>query len=234
MKNRKTFSHKRTFIAAALAAMMLTLTCGTAYADSNVDTSVAVSETAELTDIGGYACYERDGNYWTMIDGEEYFVVDTREALEAVSSAETVSNAQTAAVTPLADTVTPPPGWNNSTFMWIYNEQTYTDKVDLSRGDYCSDILNMTPIMKDFKFTIKTNHIRNHNYDFQFYYHHSSPINKWDCESANITFNGIINFKVLIPGTASGIIDYVGIKVLSSSEGRRDFQYWFTPKVITT
>lgn len=52
----KKFNTKNIF-AAALAVTMMAIPCGTAYADSNVDTPVVISETAELTNIGGYACY---------------------------------------------------------------------------------------------------------------------------------------------------------------------------------
>lgn len=221
MKNRKKNFGKRSLFAATLAAMMLTLTCSTAYADSNADTSVPVSDAAYLTDIGGYACYQRDENYWTVIDGEEYLVVDTR-AILAPSSKQAATYA-------LRTSIDAPSGWGNSIHVNLPDGNSYTDSVDLSNGDYYSPIYEVTPKMNDYRFKFDTNHIVSHTYDLIFYYHFQSPVDEWHPEPVTLTFSCIPGYKIIMPGTMSGIIDGVGVKIKSSSPGRRDFKYTITP-----
>lgn len=205
--------------------MMLTLTCSTAYADSNDDTSAPVSDAAYLTDIGGYACYQRDGNYWTVIDGEEYLVIDTRPALKT-------TNAQNITVKAQNNSLPFPTGWGNDTYYGLLADgSSYTGDVNLSKGDYYSPIFEVNPEFNDFRFQISSNHfIGNYNYKFYFYYHHKSPINQWDPEYASVSFGWPINTKVLIPGTASGIIDGLGVNILKEGSSSINFKLTITPQ----
>ncbi len=219
MKNKKTNSRRKNFFAASLAAMMLTLTCGTAYADSNVDSPVAISETAELTDIGGYACYQKDGNFWTLIDGEECLVIDTRDwAFSSDTSMATYS--QNASVGT-------PTNWGNMTYVPLPDGTSYTDSVDLSKGNYYSPIYETTPSRDEFKFKFDTNHIINHTYTITFWYHFEST-NEWHPETVTLTFNGIPGFKIIYPGSLVKVIDSMCVEIDANSPGRDDFKYTIT------
>ena len=214
----KKFNTKNIF-AAALAVTMMAIPCGTAYADSNVDTFVAISETAELTNIGGYACYERDGNFWTLIDGEEYLVIDTRDwAIGSDTSMTTYSqNASVGA----------PTNWGNMTYVPLPDGTSYTDSVDLSKGNYYSPIYETTPSRDEFKFKFDTNHVLNHTYNMTFWYHFEST-DEWHPEPVTITFNGIPGFKIIHPGTLVNVIDAMGVEIDADSTGRNDFKYTIT------
>lgn len=211
----------KAILAATMVATMVTIACGTAYADSNVDTSIAISETAELTDIGGYACYERDGNYWTVLDGEEYLVIDTRDVLAKAG--------EWAGTNSVKASIGEPTGWKNNTHISLANGASYTDDVYITQGDYYSPIFEVTPNMTDFRFRFKTNHFLTYSYEITFWYHFQNPINEWHPETVTIKFNSLGNNKIISPGTMSGVIDGVGIEIDSANSSQKDFEYTFTP-----
>jgi len=205
------------FVASVLVACT-SIGVTTAYAEDGAINTTSFVDNEELTDICGYMCYQRDGNFFTMLDGEEYLVIDTRETLE---------NSNSPLTTYASFSV--PSGWGNSSFISLPDGQSYTDSVDISIGDYYSPIYMVTPKMTDFRFEIDTDHVLNHQYYIKFYYHFQSPLNSWHIEDATITFNLIPGYKIIVPGTMSGIIDGVGIRILDTSEGRDDFDYTITP-----
>lgn len=211
----------KAILAATMATTMVAIACGTAYADSNVDTSIAISETAELTDIGGYACYERDGNYWTVLDGEEYLVIDTRDVLAKASELVGTNNVQAS--------IGEPTGWKNNTHISLPNGSSYTGNVYITQGDYYSPIFEVTPTMNDFRFKFDTDHILVYSYEMTFWYHFQSPLNQWHPETVKISFSGIPGYKIIMPGTMSGIIDGLGIEINSANSSQKDFKYTLTP-----
>ena len=222
MKNRKTFSHNRTFIASALAAMM-TLTCGTAYADSNVDTTVAISESAELTDIGGFACYQRDGNYWTMLDGEEYLVIDFRDILPTNNFISTTNTQE-----PDSKSLS---SWENKAYIPLSPETSYKTQIDLSNGDYYSPIFELSHFSNgtyNGYIQLSTNHIVNNSYDIEIYVRYQNMTDWFMDGTRHLTFNIFGKTQAILIGGASFDVDCVGLKFLSSSTGRDDFECTFT------
>lgn len=80
----------------------------------------------ELTDIHGYMCYERDGEYWTVLDGVEYLVLDLDTFVPVESD-----------VNPLERNfpMGKPSGWgNDETIELTYSNPSYEDFCDLSGG----------------------------------------------------------------------------------------------------
>ncbi len=84
---------------------------------------------------------------------------------------------------------------------------------------------------KDIAFQISSNHFMgSYGYNFTFYYHHQSQINQWDPEPARVTFGWPIDTKVLIPGTASGIIDGLGVNIEKEGSSSIGFKLTITPQ----
>ncbi len=218
MKNKKTNSRRRNFFAASLAAMMLTLTCGTAYADSNVDVPVSVSETVELTDIGGYACYQRDGNYWTMLDGEECLVIDLSTLAGTLSEPASATSS-----------ITPPPYWNNNEFVYLSDYDGYSGEVDLSKGDFYSPVFEVSPELADCRIDFKTDHIKPNKYKIKIWTHHMAPVNEWVPYTTEHNFNLVARSMVLLTGSESKVSDAFGFKIYADSLGRDDFSYKVMP-----
>lgn len=216
----KKFNAKNIFVA-TFAASVMALSCTTAYAESSANTSAAISETTELTDIGGYACYQRDGNFWTVIDDEEYLVVDTRPVLDKIKNQYSINSTNAS--------IGAPAGWKNVKYVSLLDGQSYTDNVDIKSGDYYSPIFKVTPKMNDFRFKFDTNHFLSYTYDMTFWYHFQSPLDEWDAECVTITFNGIPGYKIIMPGTMSGIIDGVGVEITSATSSQKNFKYTITP-----
>lgn len=203
----------------AVLASMMTLTCGTAYADSNVDTTVAISESAELTDIGGFACYQRDGNYWTMLDGEECLVIDFQDMVPTNNSISTTSAQETDSKFLSS--------WKNKAYIPLSPETSYKTQIDLSYGDYYSPIFELSKFMDNQYMELSTNHIVKNSYDIEIYMKYQN-MSEWLMKPVNITFNIFAKTHVIWVGLGSGYLDCVGMRFLSSSTGRNDFECTFT------
>lgn len=189
------------------------------YADSNIGTSAAISNTSELTDIGGYACYQREGNYWTMIDGEECLVID-------VQSATKINDDVSADVK--SSTSNYPSFWGNKTTVSLSTKLSYTDDIDLSRGDYYSPIFELPDTYGSYEgLEITTNHIVKHTYDILVVTQDPFTTSSWNVESTSITFDVFSRTRVIIVNKGFPVTK-VGIVFLASSSGRDDFELSFT------
>lgn len=207
----------------AVLASMMTLTCGTAYADSNVDTTVAISESAELTDIGGFACYQRDGNYWTMLDGEECLVIDFQDMVPTNNSISTTSAQETDSKFLSS--------WKNKAYIPLSPETSYKTQIDLSNGDYYSPIFELSHFPNhtyNGYIQLSTNHIVNHSYDIEIYVKYQNLTDWFMDGTRHLTFNIVGKTQVIIIGGGGYDVDCVGLRFLSSSTGRDDFECTFT------
>ena len=63
-------------ILSAVFALATAITATTSAYAADVSTMSDLNEVGETINIGGYECYERDGQYWTIDDGDECLVID--------------------------------------------------------------------------------------------------------------------------------------------------------------
>lgn len=156
-----------------------------------------------------------------MLDGEEYLVIDLCSmALSADNTNSTYVSINT------------PPGWGNNTFVTLRDYQTYSGKVDLSKGDFYSPIFEIAPELADCRFDFSTNHIVNNKYYMRIWSHYKKPLDNWEPYYSEETFNLVIHTKVLLTGSSSSLIDAFGFEILSDSPGRDDFSYTVKPIVL--
>lgn len=71
-----------------------------------------------LTDVHGYMCYEREGEYWTMLDGEECMVIDLDQLI-----AEGEAEECTAVLSTASGDIGCPNGWMNRSVVEINNDK---------------------------------------------------------------------------------------------------------------
>lgn len=153
MKKTKARSYRKNFFAAALAAMMLTLTCGTAYADT-VET--ATEQTRETVCIAGYDCWEEDGNYYSVVDGDLSLIIDLsdpnhlpKDVTVTDSSAAPLSVARGARYD-----------------VDLSSGNTYEGQIDMTNGDCSTPIFFIDKNCSYSRFKFKTKFVLNTSYRF--------------------------------------------------------------------
>lgn len=181
----------------------------------------------ELTDIHGYMCYERDGEYWTMLDGEEYLVIDLDNFV--TSDTEEVSINDEASLysaqsndSPIG---VPPVNWYYCGYVNMTNAGSYSDSGYIGSGHQDSKIFYCPRPAEDKILTarISTKHFFDNAYDITVYIH-DNQLN-WTGEEKSFHFNTLVNNHVLFTGTAEKIIDGFALRFLTSSTGEASFIY---------
>lgn len=203
-------------LSAILAAAMMISTGASAYA---YEDNVIADETIN---IRGYSCYERDGNYWTMLDGIEYLVIDVGDSSGNYSR--TVPYATASA------TLSAPPQWTTDKQVPILNGGSYTDTVDISSSNYCSPVYLVTPTSSDYRLTISCGFIFSNQYSISFYSHTKSPINSWGSPSTEpVNFSALSSTHVVLAGTSGSVTDAVALRFnYEASTGEKNFNYTIT------
>lgn len=153
MKNKKTRSQRKSFFAAALAAMMLTLTCSTAYADAAGTTNEQIRETVC---IAGLDCWEEDGNYYSVVDGEVSLVIDLSD-LSHLSKDVTVTDSSAAPLS-VARGV--------RYDVDLSSGNTYEGQIDITNGDCSTPIFFRSSTCSYSKFKFKTKFVFDNTYNF--------------------------------------------------------------------
>ena len=188
--------------------------------------SACADKENEYVNIHGYQCYEKEGNYWTQIDGEEYLVIDVNQEAD---SKNTTSYTQ-ANTRRLAANISTPPLWTNNQTIDLTDGSSYDGRGDITSSDYCTPVFEVEPTISDFRFSIYSGFWLNTKYNITIYVHHQSPINEWHSAGTyEITFNLANQTKVILLGTAGTIIDGFAVKYLQSSTGEDEFDYRITP-----
>lgn len=144
--------------------------------------------------IGGYECYERDGQYWTIDDGDECLVIDVGDC----------DDYEVCSPVSLNDDIPFPPNWTNSRVLYSPHNTVREDTADLSQGDYCSPLFRVFPVAGDNGFNLKFmlncsfNPSKKLNITF---YTYSSSGQSWSDYTKTITF-GSGGQHVLLVGSA--------------------------------
>lgn len=195
----------------------------------NASISAEALNQPEITDINGYLCYERDAQYWTMLDGDEYLVVNLDDYTMVDAGEESIELYSTNNDCPIGT----PDGWYYCGYLDFSNGGSYTEGCYISTGDYDSKIYytGSLPQTQQYIAKISTKQVLNNAYKMKIYLHNIYE-NKWlTPESVTITFNAFTPPHILFTGTTSQLYDGFAIRVLQSSTGETPFYYTITVAV---
>lgn len=195
--------------------------------------ATVMAETAEpqTVDINGFSCYERDGQYWTVLDGVEYMIINLDDFTESVSE-------DAAGISPYSGIVDECPiGTPPLLTDWIYNgcvelneQNNYTDedRCYLTYGDYYSPIYYFQHKKPNLQFLAKIDAdvVFSEEYYIDIWIHRNDT-NKWEVAETNqsFIFNFVLPPHVLLSGTTTQLVDGLGLKFLTSSPGNKELYY---------
>lgn len=212
------------FISAVMAAI-------SAFIFSASVTAEIVTE-PQLVDINGYSCFERDGQYWTMLDGVEYLVINIDEFAEPDLDV----NSEISPQYNIADEC---PIGAPSPYDWIYNgyveltennNYSYTDRCYLTYGDYYSPIYYFKPKNPNSSFAAKisANVSSFDTYYIQIWQHNTAF--GWMNNKSNESFNLLLREHTLFTGTTTQLVDGLGFRFIS--DGVRQQQLYYTVDLV--
>ena len=214
------------FISAVMAAVMAFTV--------NVSVMAETVSEPEMIDINGYPCYERDGQYWTVLDGEEYLVINLDEIMDEPMES---GSDEDSGINPCSGIVDECPiGTPPLLVDWIYNgcvelseanNYTYDDRCYLTYGDYYSPIYYFQPKKPKAQFVAKIDaDVFDEKYYLDIWKHHSNT-NEWKKADTNklFQFNFILPPHSLLTGSETQLIDGLGLKFLTSSPGNKELNY---------
>lgn len=213
-------------ISAVMAAVMAFTVNASVMAET-------VSE-PEMIDINGYSCYERDGQYWTVLDGEEYLVINLDEIMWEPTEA---GSEEEPGINPCSGIVDECPiGTPPLLTKWIYNgcvelseanNYTYNDRCYLTYGDYYSPIYYFQPKKPKSQFVAEIDaDVFNEKYYLDIWVHHNNT-NEWMESDVNqlVQLNFILPPHTLLSGSLTQLYDGFGLKFLTSSPGNKELYY---------
>lgn len=187
---------------------------------------------AELVDINGYSCYERDGEYWTVLDGQEYLVIDLDQFIP--NDAQASFNEEDCSPYSAQATTSPigkPDGHINPN--WVDLTATggsYEDRCYLTYGDYYSPVyyfnneLNMHAIPTA---KISTKVVLPNTYYLDIYVHYIDHTGGWRImgNRKRFDFSILSPMRLLFSGTANEIIDGLALQFADDSPGQKELYY---------
>lgn len=216
--------HKRTI--SFMAAVVMALT-------ANASVAAETLSQPEMTNINGYMCYERDGQYWTVEDGEEYLVIDLDSLVLASTEDSTFENS---ASTYSAQAIDCPIGTPSQYGWWTYtgwvdlrNKSSYEDRCYLTYGDYYSPIyvIDVKPTnghLYESRYSLSTKVVLANSYDITFSYHLENS--GWTTPGTmKLTFSVATPLKVITTGTLGPLMDGIALKFEDSSLGQKELYY---------
>lgn len=182
--------------------------------------AVTPEVSSELVDIHGFACYERDGQFYTMLDGDECLVID----LDKIC-ADVVKEGVSVQSTYSGDYLDPPEGWTNNKLTLAIPGSMYTDTCDLTNGDYCSPIHQMVYHGDgNYKVSIKTNQWASNTYILNVWVH----LHEWiESDQVAVTFSVFGHSHTIITGSPGNEMDGYALKfqLPEGSKAEKSFQY---------
>lgn len=126
-----------------------TVVTASASAENITTLSNDFNEEVETINICGYECYEIDGNYWTIDNGDLCLVVNLDDFKECDAN-------NNVAPTSLNDTSKDPTGdWQNPRFVECPHGYEREDTADISKGNYDSPIFRVYPITGDNSYNVQ-------------------------------------------------------------------------------
>ena len=195
-----------------------------------ISTSVMAETVTEpaMVDINGYSCYERDGEYWTILDGIEYLVVNLDDFTEVATEnyPEAASLYDVSSECPIGR---PPFGewvYNGYVELTESNNYAYRDRCYLTYGDYYSPIFCFTPKHPNDTFTAKI-HAEASSFDtyhIKIWTHNTAT--GWMVNTNDRSFTLAIREYMLFTGTTTQLVDGLGFRFIS--EGVRQQQLYYT------
>lgn len=178
-------------IISTVFALVTAMTVTTSAYAADVTTASDINEDGGTINIGGYECYERDGQYWTIDDGEECLVID-------VGDCEDYGVCAPASVD---DDIPFPPNWTNSRVLYSPHNTVREDTADLSKGDYCSPLFRVFPVAGDngfnLKFRLICSFVPSKKLNITFYTYSSSG-QSWDGYTETISFGSNSKYVILV------------------------------------
>lgn len=233
MTNKKIIFSKRKFLAttlAAIAAMSMSVTASAAGVEATAENSAqtSIGEVKETVWVGGYECWEEDGNYYTMIDGEATLVIDCTDTSKLSKCVSVTEN-----------------NIDSSTAMYAavrYDEDLsdgheYAGRIDISNGDCSTPIFYVNRESPYNHFLFKTGYVLPEKYSITVWVDYADDLgygmHNWYTRSYDITFN-VFNqnhrsFALAYGDTFGGICKFEFHK--EGSTGDSQFNYWVSPVV---
>lgn len=200
---------------------------------ANASVAAEAFEESPLTDINGYMCYERDGQYWTKDNGEEYLVIDIDSLVLASAEFNLSENISSTYSTQAIDC---PIGKPDQYGLWIYtgwvdlrDKEEHEDRCYLTYGDYYSPIyvFNTKPTnghLYESRFSLSTQVVLPNTYDITFSFHLQNSI--WTTPSTtSVTFSLFSPVKAILTGSMGPLMDGIAIRFEDSSSGQKELYY---------
>lgn len=171
--------------------------------------------TTETVRVGNYDCLEKNGQYFTEINGESYLVINLDELewkQEGVSRASSV-------------------GWLNGQEVDISDGSKYNGTVNMSNGDYSTPIFigynPNTVTSSKLSYNISTSFVGSNSYtvDVHVYEHLSKT---WNTSTVTINFGLLSQKKVLFTGQSNVAPTKMCLTFdKDKSTGKESFDYSF-------
>lgn len=180
---------------------------------------------AEGINIDGYDCYLKDGEYFTVIDGKEYMIINldsndnivTDEALIDELNATTISDY-------------PSSSWGNRRLYDLRADGSYSERVNLNNGAYYSPSFITSVPCGNSVATITVDYIEPIGLETRiiptlFYYRIAGV---WYNSAFDMSINALINYHWLDATEATSSIERMAIRMTSSSNSGGVFNYTLT------
>lgn len=200
---------------------------------ANASVAAEAIEKQQLTYINGYMCYEKDGQYWTIEDGEEYLVIDLDNLVIASTEVDDSENSSSTYSTLAIDCPIGKPDqygwWTYTGWVDLRNTESYEDRCYLTYGDYYSPIyvFNLKPTnghLYESRFSLSTKVVLPNTYDITFSYHLKDA--GWTTPAtATITFDLLHQLRAITTGTQGPLMDGIAIRFEDSSSGQKELYY---------
>ncbi len=186
-----------------------------------ISTMITASAENETVIIDGFECYQKNGNYVTEIDGEEYIVISLN--LDNID----INSGANARITPYSPT-TPPAFWSNSTIIDRTDGSRYDGTCNISTSDYCSPVIKGTTSISNCKYSIYCDDfILPNTYKMDVHVFIGDGVTNWQKgDTITVSFSIAAHQRVLISGTSNRAITGIAFKVLKDgSSGNSSFNY---------
>lgn len=122
-----------------IISFIMALSVTMALSTGGATAEVVSSEEDSSYMLAGHRCYERDGNYWTNIDGESYLVFNLDE----------ISFNPSNSVASISDNVIqdyPFESWGNKTQMSVPHGFSYSGTADVTESNDFTPVLKVYPV----------------------------------------------------------------------------------------
>lgn len=131
-----------------------TITALATLLTATITVQAETAETLSTVNIDGYTCYEKNGNYHTVVDNEDCIIivhdesnmVTDKELIKTLNQSLNSTNNSGIALCSTAE------NWPNNKTVDISSGQTYSDSGDITYADYYSPMYKTNSKINDFSF----------------------------------------------------------------------------------